>query len=138
MLAGVVAIAVVALVLMSVPGLLHAQSKGLRAEIPFAFYVGRTLLPAGTYEMQMRGDALQISDGEGHNANVICNVTNNQDARRDNSILFHGYGNSDGRTWFLAGLSWQDSNIGRETVPTSAERELVKSFAVYQVAVAMR
>ena len=115
-LLGVAAIGV--MVLFNVPA--HAQSSKIRVKIPFAFHAAETALPAGTYTIERRGDAIRISDRNGHTAAVLANAVDNDGVNLGNRVVFNRYGD----TLFLSEVRWTGYSSARHLITSSAEREL--------------
>ena len=44
---------------------LHAQSLNARANVPFNFWMGKTLMPAGDYQIRYSNGLLQVRDDAG-------------------------------------------------------------------------
>jgi hypothetical protein len=113
-----------------------AQSTAvLRADIPFEFRVGGTLLPAGHYEvLPQTGPNLveiQCSDCK---AGVLVRIQWVQaPARPDKGeLIFHRYGNA----YFLSKVWSPGSSQGREMPASPAERELASSGPAVVTAIA--
>ena len=115
-LLGVAAIGV--MVLSNIPA--HAQSLKMKVQIPFAFYAAEKELPAGTYIVERRGDAIRISDRKGHTAAVLANPVDNDGANLGNRVVFNRYGD----TVFLSEVRWNGYSSARHLIPSSAERKL--------------
>ena len=111
---------------------LHAQTAALRANIPFEFQAGDKVLPAGTYTIEKRGDALLISDGKGNGTAVLANAIPNKAYRVENLLVFKGYGNKR----FLSEVRWSDISTARGLMETKAEKRLAKALAADAVNVA--
>jgi hypothetical protein len=127
-LVGVIAVAAMAVIL-SAPGVIQAQSKAIKANIPFGFYVGDTKLPAGTYMVRMHGDTMQITDDAGHIASVLSNAILNRDLDRESRMVFNRYG----ETWFLSEVRWQEYGAARGLNRTPGELELARTLPVQRV-----
>ena len=130
-LLGVAAIGV--MVLSNIPA--HAQSLKIRVQIPFAFYAAQKELPAGTYIVERRGDAIRISDRNGHAAAVLANAVTNKGANLGNRVVFNRYGD----TLFLSEVRWNDYSSARRLITSSAERKLGEASSpdrVMQAAIA--
>jgi hypothetical protein len=99
---------------------LHAQTMALRVNIPFEFHAGEKTLPAGTYIVEKRGDALLISDRKGNAAGVIANAIKNKAYGLESMVVFNRYGNE----CFLKEVRWSDTSTARGVIETKAERRL--------------
>ena len=132
---GALTILVLALVI-NIP-VVNAQSK-TRADVPFAFTVSRTSLPAGTYTIS------EVSGGDMQVRNIQTNATVFVIAQREESLkqqnprlVFHKYG----ERYFLA-EAWSGSGTGIEFPAGKLEQELRATVedtsAPQEVMVAMR
>jgi len=101
---------------------LQAQTMAIRVNIPFEFHAGDHSLPAGTYIVEKRGEALLISDGKGHEAAVIANAIKNKAYGLNSMVVFNRYGSES----FLKEIRWSDSSIARTLMATKAERRLAQ------------
>ena len=88
------------------------------ASIPFAFYVGDTKLPAGSYEIEtVRPQVLRIKDTATHNVAAAFNpvmITRPEASQRPGSLVFYRYGSD----YFLSEMWLAGSSTGR-LVPRS-------------------
>ena len=123
----------VAGLLLSAGVVLQAQSFVLRANIPFEFSAGNTVLPAGDY-MLIRDissgarDALAIVSGD-HTTTYLFTVQIGGGAankKSDSTLLFQRYGDRH----FLSQVWVSGDNIGQKTLLSKTERELSKQAAV--------
>jgi hypothetical protein len=103
---------------------INAQSLGMRVNIPFEFHVGDKALPAGTYTVERRGEALLISDARGNGATVLANPIQNRTFKRDNWVVFRGYGDQH----FLSEVRWSEYSTARGLMETKAERALASNM----------
>ena len=87
-------------VLIALPGAM-AQGLALKADIPFAFTVGDTPLPAGAYTVSspMYG-IIQITNDETHDTAMLPTSYGFHDAGRDSKLQFNRYGDR----YFLHGI----------------------------------
>src|ERR1043166_4762882 len=69
-----------------------AQAGQLRGEIPFDFYVGARLMPAGSYIVKSigEGNAIQVSDGKKMAALSLTHSATNRDLNQTR-MVFHRY-----------------------------------------------
>jgi len=111
---------------------LHAQSLALRANIPFEFQAGDKVLPAGTYIFERRGDAIMVSDRNGHAAVAIANAIPNKAYRLENLIVFKAYG----AKHFLSEVRWSEMSTARGLLESKDDRKLAKALTVAPVSVA--
>jgi hypothetical protein len=106
---------------------LHGQTMDMKASIPFDFWVGETLLPAGTYTVGHLGDALHLKEEGGHSASAfrLTNAEYVRNARRDSALVFNRYGD----TYFLAKVLRAGMYQGRVLRTSPREREVATRFA---------
>jgi hypothetical protein len=103
---------------------LDAQSLELRANIPFDFHAGNTLLPAGEYQIHAQGPVVWLR-AEDNSKPAFALMTIGADGGIDRSrqarVEFNRYGNE-----FFLRTIWSPSTAGgRQLLPTSREKELV-------------
>ena len=97
-----------------------AQEPRLTATIPFDFYTGKMLLPAGVYVFESPEPGVQIM----RNASTQAFVMQVRAVRRGpsqraarGSVIFNRYGDDH----FLSQIWWPDAEVGRETVKGPVE-----------------
>jgi hypothetical protein len=103
----------------------HAQSFA-KADVPFAFNIGQRQLPAGTYEVKLKGagsDTLMIQNIEtGESALSVAEYEAPRST--EGKLVFNHVGNE----YFLSQV-WRESGSQGESIPTSKqERELTKEL----------
>jgi len=110
----------------------HAQEPGtaMRATIPFDFLVRGKTLPAGNYEIRRINDSpegLIIRNINDKHEHVMFETLSMETRMAPNTgeIVFHRYGDS----YFLAEVLTPGEEIGRELVPSRAERQLKRELA---------
>lgn len=99
-----------------------AQSECLTSKIPFEFYAGGRLFPAGTYTVtQVNASTLRLQDSMGEGVYIAAG---RESVRMDggNLIVFNQYGTRK----FLAGAYWSGSSTSLRVPASRPERELVK------------
>jgi len=104
-------------------GPLHAQSTALKVEIPFAFHAGDSTLPAGTYTVTRQGDAIRITDGNGHAAAVVSNSVANRAKGATSELAFNRYSGE----YFLEEVRWIGYNSAQGLMKSRTESELAKA-----------
>jgi hypothetical protein len=116
----VTVIAIAAVVLAGFVPAAEAQGKDFKFEIPFEFYVGGVLLPAGHYSVMrdLTGRATQIYDRNGHVATVLPIVSASR-FTTNNRMVFNRYG---GMT-FLSEIQWANSETGYKVRESKLERD---------------
>lgn len=101
-----------------VPG--YAQSGALIVKIPFDFHVGSKGLPAGSYTVEKRGDAIWINDGKGNNAAVLTDAVENRAFNKGNMLLFRRYHDQ----YFLSEARWSEYKSARGLVRSTSEAKV--------------
>jgi hypothetical protein len=109
-------------------GVAAAQTtRQLTVAIPFAFHVGQTELPAGTYVVYRTssnagdGFLLRAVDGQAK-AFFAASKVQSGESRAGGRLEFRQYG----ETSFLARVWIGGSNVGRELQPSALEREAMR------------
>jgi hypothetical protein len=133
-----IAITVALLAAAIAAGQCYAQQTSLKGDIPFAFQVGNTTMPAGEYVIQ-RGlvddGSLQLIRRTDSSASAIA-PTIPVDAKGGESepvLVFHKYGNS----YFLSEI-WTGEAQGRQLFKSEREKELARESRGSEVAVSLR
>jgi len=124
-LALVMILAGAVLAILNVPAPALAQSTAMSVPIPFDFHVGAKTLPAGTYIVSRQGEAIRISDSNGHSAFVISTAVPNPAAKLDNQLVFNRYGDDA----YLTEVRWLGYSAGRGLMKSTHEIELAKAFS---------
>ena len=128
--ATVLAIAALALTIFA-PGT-FAQTTERRFQIPFDFYAGGQLMPAGNYTVAQHSSsrATQIYDRNGHVAAVLPLATSNR-VIGNNRLVFNRYGSLS----FLSEMQWAGSGTGLMVRETQLERDARLGNAPVRVAI---
>ena len=108
------------LIALSAHGAFAQQSQTLKAIIPFEFYAGNKLMPAGEYRVQtLREDIVRLTHTDS-SANALFFVVGGPNKPKDVSprITFHVYGDEK----YLSELWWGQK--GSIELPSPREREL--------------
>ena len=114
-----------------------AQSvKRLKAQVPFDFYVGDSLISAGdctVTSVTSDGSGLRItSNGSKASAITLTNLANGSPNREaEPRLVFHKYGDQ----YFLASV-WGADQDGRAMIESKRERRLRKEMRVARQAAA--
>jgi hypothetical protein len=126
-----VALIVVSLMLLGHPSAVQAQSSLLKADIPFDFFVGGEILPAGLYDLKLiAGSVIQVRSDKGSTAMVVMTIPSSSSLKAPEPFLvFNRYGNDH----FLSEVRWSGYSIGRALIKSSIERELAKNISPVQV-----
>ena len=102
-------------------------STFLKADVPFDFSAGNSIMPAGRYQVE-RGPAngtVTIRSDDGKKAVIVMTLLTTSMARHEQgSLMFHRYGNA-----YILSEIWTPGNDGRELPTTKRERELAKKLA---------
>jgi hypothetical protein len=115
------------------PAQSHAQQ--IRANIPFAFQVGNTLMPAGEYDVQRAlpgtKSVQQIRRTDSSASTFVgTNAVDLRDQDAKPRLIFHCYKN----VCFLSEI-WDGSDQGRELMPSRREKELSHAKTENELAV---
>jgi hypothetical protein len=70
----------------------QTPSNAVVANIPFAFQIGSSYLPAGTYRVQMQGNDFLSIKGESGAAVMLVMWESANKPSSDSAIVFHHYG----------------------------------------------
>jgi len=134
MLALAAATAAVTLICVANPATVQAQSRQLKANIPFDFHVGARSFPAGIYTVRLIANSvIQVQDEAGKAWMTETSLPVWSDDRNPNSrLVFNRYGNDH----FLAQVLWPGYNQGQGLTKSSLEREVAKNTIETQRTVA--
>jgi hypothetical protein len=101
---------------------LQAQTATARAEVPFDFRMGPSIMPAGKYVVQQSGAVLTVrEEGGAHKSAIQLTLpTSRASVSRQPKLEFHRYGTD----YFLAAVWSPDSHEGRALPKTKSEEEL--------------
>jgi hypothetical protein len=113
----------------------HAQDRRLSARIPFAFHVGNSVLPAGSYTLQdVEREVLRIGNRGNQNATVMVLTTPARSEYRSSPrLVFHGYGGN----YFLAQIDW-GYGVAHEIPAANHEREIAEAVPARIVTLAAK
>jgi hypothetical protein len=98
----------------------QAQTKALKATIPFDFTVNNKTLPAGTYTVKSEDSiVVSFSDPSQKGAQVL-GVVQPETAKKDqgNALVFHRYGDR----YFLSEIRSQNSALNSSLAITKSEK----------------
>jgi hypothetical protein len=119
----ITAIALLAIANFALAGTSFAQSNGVEAKVPFAFTVGNTSLPAGTYTIKFdSAQLLMITNNAQHRSTALSLY--DRDGRKSSNggqLLFHKYGSQ----YFLSEIlcDYADMNL---KIPDSTKEKKVR------------
>ena len=102
-----------------------AAQSTVQANVPFAFKVGKTQLPAGTYRIKAVSQSL-MQIGDSQTVKSVYSQTQWQGPSRTSAkLVFHHLGNQ----YFLAEIWGAAGSTGMTLPDTKQERELVVASA---------
>ena len=107
---------------------IHAQDTAIKADVPFMFYVGQTLMPQGAYTVNESANGavawIRAMDADATKTVITLSVVGK---RRDEpaKLVFHRYGED----YFLAEIWTGHAPTGQALVPSPREKELAHSGA---------
>src|SRR5688572_8058395 len=130
-----VAIAAIA-VAISVPQI-SAQSLHLSGVVPFDFYIGEQLFPAGEYVIAPQtgnANAIRVYDNRGNSAFVMTMSLTQNRSINANRLVFRRYGTTN----FLTGIYWQGYPAGRDLVASKTERQIAQNNSSPSTPVAVK
>ena len=109
-----------------------AQSGTIKFKIPFDFYAGGVMMPAGEYTISNNpaSKATQIYDRAGHVTTVLHTVGTSR-AIANNRMVFNRYGSMT----FLSEVQWAQSEDGFRLRESKLERETRLGTSPVRVAV---
>src|SRR2546428_2503121 len=116
-----VAVGMVTLICVASPAAVQAESRELKANIPFDFHVGARSFPAGTYTVRLVANSvIQVRDEAGKARMTEMSLPVLSDDRKPNSrLVFNRYG----KHHFLAHVLWPRHNQGQGPHQAPLERE---------------
>jgi hypothetical protein len=118
-------IGVLSLVVMSLMLNAAAQAQSAaKANVPFAFSVGTSQLPAGTYVISIAGmSAIEIRNGQ-TSASVLSLVRHEYQSKSDAKLVFHHVAGQ----YFLAEIWRGAGTTGMVIAPSKQEKSLEKEL----------
>ena len=127
----VVAIAALGLIAL-VPAASAQNGKTFNLVVPFDFYAGTVLMPAGQYTVAQVGStrATQIYDRNGHITSLLP-IVGTSNVIGNHRMVFNRYGNMN----FLAEIQWANSETGYKVRESPLEREARLGNSPVKVAV---
>ncbi len=125
----IAAIALLAIANFALAGTSFAQSKGVRADVPFAFTVGNQLLPAGTYTIKTESEGL-IAIKNHDKPIAVLTLVDRDGAKPQNpgKLLFRKYGNQ----YFLSEILCSGAGMDASVHPSKAEKTVRLQQAMVQ------
>jgi hypothetical protein len=115
----ITAIALLAIANFAMAGTSFAQSKMVRANVPFDFTVGKQLLPAGTYTIKRESEGLIVIKNHDKPITVLT-IADPDGAKSPNGgkLLFHKYGDQ----YFLSEILADSADLDVRVHPSKAEK----------------
>jgi hypothetical protein len=115
-----------------VPAASAQQGKTFSFVVPFDFYAGTLLMPAGEYTVAQSpfSRATQIYDRKGHATSILPIVGQNR-AIGNNRMVFNRYGSMN----FLTEIQWAHTETGYKVRESDLERETRLGTSPVRVAV---
>ena len=129
----VAALLMVTLFVISV-GLAQAPSIPLKVNVPFPFYTGETLLPAGEYEVRaVTNDVMRIFGAAPHTSVMFRTIGVNQMTQEhaNAKLVFKRYGED----YVLSEMWWTAETNGRQLLPSNIERDVARNVTPIRVSV---
>ncbi len=104
---------------------LQAQSYRMSADVPFAFHLGASSLPAGAYQLEKPLETQVQSMITPSGRRVLVGLAGNLfDSRNTPRLVFHRYGNE----YFLSEI-WNGKGSGTKLKPTASENSVKETAA---------
>ena len=102
---------------------LHAQSVILRANIPFDFWLDKTPMPAGSYQLRYSNGLLLVQEStDGKAAAMVLTLRDyRQEGPAKSVLLFNRYGS----TYFLSRISTPELQGGCHLMRSQQEKEFL-------------
>ena len=124
--------AITALALTAFVPAASAQGKTFNLLVPFDFYAGAILMPAGEYTVSQTPftRATQINDQKGHATSILPIVATSH-LIGNNRMVFNRYGSMN----FLSEIQWGHSDTGYKVRESNFERETRLGSSPVRVAV---
>jgi hypothetical protein len=115
-----------------VPTASAQTAKTFRFVVPFDFYAGAVLMPAGEYTVAQTASsrATQIYDRDGHITSILP-IEGRTNAISNNRMVFNRYGNMT----FLSEIQWALSDTGYKLRESKLERETRLGTSPVKVAI---
>jgi hypothetical protein len=110
------------LALLLLPQAVSAQADVVTIDIPFAFMVGNTMLPAGTYQItKVKDGNYRIANLKGdQKAMFMTETATNPTPVASFTLMFNAYGDK----YYLSKFFHQGMTVGDALRQTAAEKEL--------------
>jgi hypothetical protein len=115
----------------------QAQSRSLRVTVPFDFYVGETMLPAGDYEVApFVNNLVTVQDPARHMVATIPTIPVSKVFGEivPPKLIFTQYG----QDHFLSQMWWGSRSVGSMSILSKRETELAKTFQPIRIEASVR
>jgi hypothetical protein len=111
---------------------INAQTSTARANVPFDFRMGQSVMPAGNYLIEASGALLTFRQqgGTRKSAMQLTLPTSRRQESSQPKLEFHRYGSD----YFLTAIWSQQSHEGRALPQSKFERELISHAQLSQTA----
>lgn len=108
------------------PSSAFAQDTGVKANIPFAFQVGSTVLPAGTYIFTRQNEDIMLLRGPGSHSQALAMVLPEASNKtpKVGTITFNKYGDR----YFLHKVSSSASSTAYECTTSKQEKAIIREL----------
>jgi hypothetical protein len=119
---GILSLVLGFLALLLLPQAVSAQADVVTIDIPFAFLVGDTMLPAGTYQItKIKDGNYRIANLKGdQKAMFMTETATNPTPVASFTLMFNAYGDQ----YYLSKFFHQGMTVGDALRQTAAEKEL--------------
>ena len=125
----ITAIALLAIANFAMAGTSFAQSKMVKANIPFDFTVGKQLLPAGTYTIKAESSGLIAVKNHDKPLTVLTlTVQDGSRSPKGGKLIFHKYGDQ----YFLSEILCDSAEMDVAVSPSKAEKRVQLQQAMVQ------
>jgi|ERR1700761_4709302 hypothetical protein len=116
----ITAIALLVIANFAMTGTSFAQSKVVRANVPFDFTVGDKLLPAGTYTIKETSDHLIMIRNHDKPIAVLSLVNgDSHNSPNGGKLMFHRYGSQ----YFLSEILCDQANMNLQVPQSKTEKK---------------
>jgi hypothetical protein len=116
----ITAIALLVIANFAMAGTSFAQSKVVRANVPFDFTVGDKLLPAGTYTIKETSDHLIMIRNHDKPIAVLSLVNgDSHNSPNGGKLMFHRYGSQ----YFLSEILCDQANMNLQVPQSKTEKK---------------
>jgi hypothetical protein len=100
----------------------QAQDKSVKANVPFAFYMGSTAMPQGAYAVkELAHGAVVVMKSAGASKSVTTHEVAGKKLMEPARLVFHRYGGD----YFLAEI-WTGDTIGQALAASPREKEMAQ------------